>query len=143
MTVATVLLDTNVFSAWLSPHSTLTALYDKHVVGRRIAIAQQTVAEIRYGAIAAGWGQRRLETVERLLHRSRILTVDDETTWAYARLRLQCRTLGHPLHQKQHGGDLWIAATAVRWQIPLVAHDSVFLNCPDIGLITEVPDNAL
>jgi predicted nucleic acid-binding protein len=102
MSVATVLLDTNVFTAWLRPRSSLLPMYGKHVFGQRIAIAQQTVAEVRYGAVAAGWGERRLEAVERLLHRSRVLPVDDETTWAYARLRHQCRALGHPLHQKQH-----------------------------------------
>ena len=66
-------------------------MYGKLVFGRRIAIAQQTVAEVRYGAIAAGWGERRLAAVERLLHRSRVLPADDEATWAYARLRHQCR----------------------------------------------------
>ncbi|WP_166658752.1 hypothetical protein [Kribbella sp. VKM Ac-2571] len=39
MTVGTVLLDTNVFTAWLKPRSTLVPLYGKHVFGRRIAIA--------------------------------------------------------------------------------------------------------
>lgn len=79
--------------------------------------------------------------MERLLHRSRVLTVDDQTTWAYARLRHECRLIGHPLHQKQHLGDLWIwiAATAIRWQLPLVAHHRVFLNCPHLQLLTELP----
>ena len=84
MTVTTVLLDTNVFTAWLRPRSALLPLYGKHVFGRRIAIAQQTVAEVRYGAVAAGWGERRLDAVDRLLRRSRVLPADDETTWAYA-----------------------------------------------------------
>jgi len=86
----------------------------------------------------AGWGDKRLESMERLIRRSRVLPVDDETTWAYARLRYACRRLGHPLHQKQHLGDLWIAATAIRWQLPLVAHDSVFVGCPDVDLHTEL-----
>jgi predicted nucleic acid-binding protein len=108
------------------------------VFGRRITVAQQTVAEVRYGAIAAGWGERRLDAVERLLTRSRVLAADDKTAWAYARLRHECRTLGRPLHRKQHLGDLRIAATAVRWQIPLVAHDAVFLDCPGLQLLTEL-----
>ncbi|MGI9156462.1 MAG: PIN domain-containing protein [Marmoricola sp.] len=82
MTTSTVLLDTNVFTAWLRPNSPLVSLYGKHVIGRRITVTQQTVAEVRYGAIAAGWGERRLEAVERLLRRSRILPVDDQATWA-------------------------------------------------------------
>jgi predicted nucleic acid-binding protein len=96
-TASTVLLDTNVFTAWLKPRSGLVPLYGKHVFGRRIAIAQQTVAEARYGAVVAGWGDKRLAALERLIHRSRVLPVDDESTWAYARLRSTCRSLGHPL----------------------------------------------
>ena len=44
----TVLLDTNVFTAWLRPRSPLVPLYGRHVYGRRIAISHQTVAEARY-----------------------------------------------------------------------------------------------
>ena len=85
----TVLLDTNVFTAWLKPRSTLVPLYGRHVFGRRIAIAQQTVAEARYGALVAGWG-------------------------------------------------VWIAAAAIRWQLPLVAHDAVYVRCPGVELLTEL-----
>jgi len=107
--VGTVLLDTNVFTAWLKPRSSLVPLYGKHVFGRRVAVASQTVAEARYGALIAGWGDKRLDSMERLIRRSRPLTPDDETAWEYARLRAACRKIGHPLHQKQHVGDLWIA----------------------------------
>lgn len=122
--VSTVLLDTNVFTSWLKPRSPLVQLYGRHVYGHRLAIAQQTVAEARYGAIVAGWGDKRVERMERLIRRSRPLPVDDETVWSCARLRAECRRVGHPLHQKEHAGDLWIAATAIRWQLPLVAHDA-------------------
>ncbi|MFI7063069.1 PIN domain-containing protein [Kribbella sp. NPDC050124] len=138
MTIGTVLLDTNVFTAWLKPRSTLVPLYGKHVFGRRIAVAPQTVAEARYGAIVANWGEKRLDNLERLIHRSVILPGDDETTWAHARLRAECRQVGHPLHQKQHVGDLWIAATARRWHLPLVAHDAVYVDCPRLELVTEL-----
>ncbi|TDW98139.1 PIN domain-containing protein [Kribbella sp. VKM Ac-2566] len=138
MTVGTVLLDTNVFTAWLKPRSTLVPLYGKHVFGRRIAIAHQTVAEARYGAVVAGWGDKRLDNLERLIHRSAVLPADNETTWVYARLRAECRHSGHPLHQKQHQGDLWIAATALRWHLPLVAHDAIYVECPGLELLTEL-----
>jgi predicted nucleic acid-binding protein len=137
---STVLLDTNVFSAWLRPHSTLIPRYAKHVFGNRVAIAFQTVAEVRYGAITAGWGEKRIEAVERLIKRTVVLPPDDKTAWAVARLRAECRAGGHPLHQKAHAGDLWIAATAIRWQVPLVAHDAVFLDCPGLELRTEIDD---
>ncbi len=55
---AVVVLDTNVFTARLNPRSSLLPLYDKHVLGARIVIAAQTVAEARYGALKAGWGEK-------------------------------------------------------------------------------------
>ncbi len=63
MTTSTVLLDTNVFTAWLRPQSPLVPLYGKHVIGHRITVTPQTVVEVPYGAIAAGWGVR-LKTCE-------------------------------------------------------------------------------
>ncbi len=72
------------------------------------------------------------------MHRGQVVAPDDHTVWAFARLRHQCHLEGHPLHQKQHVGDLWIAATAVRWNLPLVAHDRVFDGCPELELRTEL-----
>jgi predicted nucleic acid-binding protein len=42
-----VLVDTNVFSALLRPHSQLTVLYAKHLFGNRITVTPQTLAELR------------------------------------------------------------------------------------------------
>jgi len=87
------------------------------------------VAEARYGTLKAKWGPARQERLARLVARARILPVDIATIEAVANLRNQCRTIGHPLHQSNHNADLWIAATAIRWSIPLVAHDAVFTGC--------------
>jgi hypothetical protein len=46
--------------------------------------------------------------------------------------------IGHALHQPLHNAELWIAAAAVRWNIPLAAHDAVFVGCPGLDLRTEV-----
>jgi predicted nucleic acid-binding protein len=134
----TVLVDTNVFTARLRERSPLATQYAKHLFGQRIALAPQTVAEARYGALNANWGQARQERLARLVARARILPVDIDTIEAVAELRNQCRTIGHPLHQSNHNADLWIAATAIRWSIPLVAHDAVFNGCPGIHLLTEL-----
>ena len=136
----TVVLDTNVFTARLRKDRPLEAQYLKHTVGRRIAVAPQTVAEARYGALVAGWGSRRIEKLGRWMGEVAILDVDVETMEKVAQLRNQCRLIGHALHQRLHNADLWIAAAAVRWGLPLVAHDAVFVGCPELDLRTEVGD---
>jgi len=136
--IATVLVDTNVFTARLREHSPLAASYAKHLFGQRIAVAAQTVAEARYGALSAGWGPARTERLSRLIARARILPIDVDTIETVARLRNECRRIGHSLHQRNHNADLWIAATAIRWTIPLVAHDAVFSGCPGLELRTTL-----
>ncbi len=67
-----------------------------------------------------------------------VLPVDAETVEHVAQIRHQCRVIGHALHQRHHNADLWIAAAAVRWSLPLVAHDAVFIDCPGLDLRTEL-----
>jgi predicted nucleic acid-binding protein len=51
-----VLVDTNVFTAWLRGSGSALALqYANHLVGQQVAVSPQTVAEARYGALKAGW----------------------------------------------------------------------------------------
>jgi len=123
----------------LRERSPLATRYTKHLFGQRIAVTPQTVAEARYGALNANWGPARQQRLARLMARARILPMDIDTIEAVAELRNQCRMIGHPLHQSNHNADLWIAATAIRWSIPLVAHDAVFTDCPGVHLLTELP----
>lgn len=67
-----------------------------------------------------------------------VLSVDAETIEQVAQLRNAWRRAGHALHQAIHNADLWIAAAAIRWGAPLVAHDAVFIGCPGLDLRTEL-----
>jgi len=57
-----------------------------------------------------------------------------------AELRFRCHQAGHALSDKLHDGDRWIAATALRLQIPLDSHDGVFGGTPGLELITATGD---
>jgi hypothetical protein len=46
--------------------------------------------------------------------------------------------MGHALDQRLHNADLWIVSAAIRWSVPLVAHDAVFAGCPGLDLRTEL-----
>ena len=83
-------------------------------------------------------GDCELNELERLTGGVRLLPVDKETIEQVAQLRNDCRLIGHALHQRVHNADLWIAAAAIRWGIPLVAHDAVFVGCPGLDLRIEL-----
>jgi predicted nucleic acid-binding protein len=134
-----VVVDTNVFGAVLARgHSPLVELYAPHLTGRVLVLAAQTVAELRFGALWAKWGQERRTELEDRIARARVAPVDEDLVWEVAKLRVACRRAGHALADDQHTSDLWIAATAVRYRLPLVAHDGVFRNTPGLDLRTEL-----
>jgi tRNA(fMet)-specific endonuclease VapC len=116
----------------------LVALYASHLVGRVLVLAAQTVAELRFGALLARWGGARRDDLERRIVRARVAPVDDDLAWEVARLRVACRRAGHALADDHHAADLWIAATAVRYRLALVAHDGVFKDAPGLELVTAL-----
>lgn len=67
-----------------------------------------------------------------------VASVDDLTVRAYAELKAQCHLHGHPLHDKVHDGDRWIAAAAIRLHCPLVSHDRIFQDVPGLDLMTKL-----
>lgn len=50
------------------------------------------------------------------------------------RLAQPSSACSHPLHDRSHANDLWIAASAIHIGAPLLAHDGVFDNTPGLML---------
>jgi tRNA(fMet)-specific endonuclease VapC len=132
-----VIVDTMVFS-WRLAATPVGQLYGPHLQGRPLILAAQTVAELRALALINGWGGARRAALDERIARLRVAGVDEELANTYARLKADCRQQGHGLGDKVHDGDRWIAATAVRYEIPLVSHDGIFKNAPGLDLITEL-----
>ena len=134
---AGVVVDTMVMSWIIEPErSPLSGPYEQLIDGRPIAVAFQTVMELRFGALNAHWGDLRRRKLDRELTRYSLLQADDDTATVCAELRHRCVQVGHALGDKIHDGDRWIAATAIRLAIPLVSHDGVFSATPGLELLT-------
>ena len=96
------------------------------MAGQQVFLAAVTVAELRYGALVAGWGETRRERLERSIDSSSVVPVSDTLITTAAELRHSCRVIGHPLHEPIHANDLWGAATAVHIAASLLTADAVF-----------------
>jgi len=75
--------------------------------------------------------------LERRINEFAVVQPDDEMITACAELRLRCRQAGHALGDQVHDGDRWIAATAIRLDVPLVSHDGIFTDAPGLRVITD------
>ncbi len=94
---------------------------------------------MRYGALKAGWGELRRRGLERDLTRLVVVQPDDQLMRTCAQVRAECERAGHPLGQKIHEADRWIAATAIRMDIELVSDDAVFAGVEGLVLAEGPP----
>jgi tRNA(fMet)-specific endonuclease VapC len=104
------------------------------MAGQQIFLAAATVAELRYGALVAGWGNQRRQRLEQSIAAGTVVPVSDALLTTTAELRHTCRQVGHALHEPVHANDLWIAASAVHIRAPLLTGDAVFEDVPGLSL---------
>lgn len=68
--------------------------------------------------------------MESTLAAAEVVQSGPELIAPYVQLRTDCYRVGHPLAQKVHDADRWVAATALRLDLPLVANDRIFGDVP-------------
>ena len=138
---ASVVVDTMVVSAIVNAGRDPgpAALWRAAIDGRSSVVSFVTVTELRFGAIKAGWGEIRRRGLERALAQLVVVQPDDDLMRVCAQLRADSWASGHPLGNKVHEADRWIAATALVLGIELVTGDEVFGNVPGLVVAGASP----
>lgn len=131
-----IVVDTGVFSAALSRRR--RPRFDAQVrmiAGNQVFLAAVTVSELRYGALVAEWGEARRERLEQAIEATTVVPVSDRLLTRAAELRHACRSAGHPLADRAHANDLWIATSAIHIGAPLLTTDRIFDDTPGLQLL--------
>ena len=120
-----MILDTNALSAFVDGDAGVGAVLLRQP---RAAIPVIVLGEFRYG-IAESRHRAAYEAwlVSQLPHFD-ILAVTNETTIAYATLRVALKRSGRPIP----ANDAWIAALALQYRLPVLSRDQHFDVVPDI-----------
>src|ERR1035441_11115066 len=102
-----IVVDTDVASYIFNWHS-LAQQFADALRGSELILSFMTVAELRMGAISAGWGGRRRVLLEQFIQRFELVYADNDLCTVWARLRADGRAAGRPLSPQ----DAAFAATA-------------------------------
>jgi tRNA(fMet)-specific endonuclease VapC len=130
-----VLVDTGVVS-YMFRGDTRAERYHPHLDGRRLAVSFMTVAELDRWVRQRNWGASRRASLEAYLHRFSVYLVDRALCAEWADVSDAARRVGRPIQT----ADAWIAATALRYGLPLVTHNAAdYAGVSGITLLTE-PD---
>lgn len=140
-----VVLDTDVYSQ-LYVRQGATAAPKQAVkdvlVGRTVAIAVQTRAELLTWPELRGWSADRAGRLRDQLDDTPTVPVDELVIQAFVRITVGCRRSGHALGQKEHVADRWVAATAIAIRRPLLAADGIYCHAPGLELLPLGPPAA-
>lgn len=129
-----VLIDTDVWSHLYirARNATQRGELKQRLRGRSLVISTQTRAELLCIPGHANWGARRQDDFLAHLNAFPTIPVTEAVVQAFAELKVECRQQGHPLHEKIHTADCWIAATARAHALPLMSLDKVFRDAPGL-----------
>lgn len=128
-----VFLDTNIVS-YLFNRDTRAALYRPHLENRLAYLSFMTVAEMYFGDDRARWGQARRGHLDLFLRGYPVVQSTPEICVLWGRVTAACE------HQRRRilAADAWIAACALRFNVPLITHNRKdFEVIPDLQIISE------
>ena len=113
-----IVVDTGLASYIFNWHS-LAQRYSDALRGSELILSFMTIAELRMGAISAGWGSRRRLLLERFMQRFELVYADNDLCSVWARIRADARAAGRAVSPL----DAWIAATALALDAPLATNN--------------------
>ena len=114
-----LVVDTDVAS-FVFKNDTRATLYTPHLSGHMLTISFQTLAELDLWKLAAGWGERRKQQLDRYLRRFIVEHSSPVLCRRWAEVMEDGRRRGRPIAT----ADAWNAATALLLDLPLVTHNA-------------------
>ena len=122
-------MDTNAVIAYREGIPDVCTLIDD---ADAIILPVTVIGELLYGA----FNSTKSKTNEKFVHQfagySLVMPVDEPVAARYARVRLDLKRRGNPIPEN----DVWIAATCLVLEVPLISRDDHFRCVPGLTVIS-------
>jgi len=128
-----VVVDTDVVSFLFKNHP-IGALYEADLAGCTLLISFMTLAELDRWAIQSKWGAARREWLRLYVERFVLLPYSRRLCTMWAEVTVAAQERGRRIEC----ADAWVAATALRHDVPLVTHNRAdYLGVSGLTLISH------
>lgn len=89
------------------------------------------LGELLFGALNSDRSDENNEAVKKFVEYTILLPIDENIAHRYADIRLKIKTKGRPIPEN----DLWIAATCIEYDVPILTSDEHFDYVADLQVI--------
>ena len=123
-----VLLDTSVVVQHFRGELSLTEVSGGF---EEFLLPQTALAELYTGAFRSAHPEKKFTQIERFVEGINVLLPDEVTAEIYGRIAAQLARAGTPIPQN----DIWIAAIALQYDIPVATADGHFRNVDGLKIL--------
>ena len=124
-----MILDTNAISALADGDEGLSGKMESVSVPSLPSIV---LGEFRYGILGSKFHSRYEGWLQNSLKAFAVVSVDGATAVHYAAIRFGLKSRGSPIPEN----DIWIAALALQYRLPVLSRDRHFSFIPEIRHVT-------
>ena len=133
MNIDAAIVDTDVVSI-LFKAGPLSSHYQRHTVGKLLAISFMTLAELERWPLERAWSEFRTAELRQYLQKYVVLHSTYEICKTWAQVITQARKISRSIDS----ADAWIAASSIYYDVPLITNNPKhFEQIPNISLISE------
>ncbi len=125
-----VILDTSVVIELFRGDQEVLSFLNKQ---QNVFIAAAVLAELYLGAYRSANVQKHIEQIKAFLLQCTVLSADQATAEACAKVKAALLKKGKPIPEN----DIWIAATAIQYDLPLYTNDNHFSEVENISLVGQ------
>ncbi|PHI18134.1 VapC toxin family PIN domain ribonuclease [Lewinellaceae bacterium SD302] len=123
-----VAIDTNVISAALSNDIVIVELLQKYLV---LFVPVIAFGEQLYGAENSAKVDENITQLRKFIEKVELLDINEKVAVYYSQTRFQLKKDGKPIPEN----DIWIAATCLANNLPLLTHDQHFDHVAGLEVI--------
>lgn len=128
MTGNSIVADTNIFIDLMKGDAAIAAKLESFAV---VYLSPVTLAELYFGAYRSVNVAKHLKSVAIATQNTNLLPIDASTAEQFVSIKLSLFAQGRPIPEN----DIWIAAAALQFQLPLYTSDKHFSYINGLNLI--------
>ncbi len=126
-------VDTNAVIAYREGIPAVCAIIDQ---AELLYLPVVVLGELLYGAVNSAKPEKNLQDINKFQDHSIIMPIDESIAMKYAKVRSSLKETGHPIPEN----DIWVAATCLELNVPLLSRDGHFEHVKGLDAINWQED---